>query len=69
MCGACAWLGAARRQVFLVDFNPLGGLTQPLLFEWPDLPAPEAAAAGGGGGGPALRRVAAPPAIRPPMAM
>ncbi len=50
--------------MFLVDFNPFGGLTQPLLFEWPELCAPDAAH-----GGPELRLVASATAILPTMSM
>jgi hypothetical protein len=65
--------------VFLVDLNPLGGLTQPLLFEWPELCAgPEPAHAGPEPAragpepvqdGPELRLVASQTAIRPAMSM
>ena len=54
----------APGQVFLVDMNPLGGLTQPLLFEWHELSGPDAAQAG-----PELRLVASATAIRPAMSM
>jgi hypothetical protein len=55
---------AGAPQVFLVDFNPFGGLTQPLLFDWPELLAPDAAQ-----GGPELRLVASATAILPTMSM
>ncbi len=41
------------RQVRLIDFNPIGGTTSPLLFDWDELPyahiAPDAASAHAGG--------------------
>ncbi len=51
-----------------MDFNPFGGLTQPLLFDWPELCAPEAAPEAAHGG-PELRLVGSATAILPTMSM
>ena len=55
--------GLRLGQVFLVDFNPFGGLTQPLLFSWDELKPSE-----DGDDGPELRLVSSS-TIRPTINM
>mmetsp|Transcript_29442 Transcript_29442/g.83022 ORF Transcript_29442/g.83022 Transcript_29442/m.83022 type:complete len:376 (+) Transcript_29442:188-1315(+) len=66
-----------RMRVYIMDFNPVGGTTQALLFEWEELPyslealAAGSAAPGGSGGQPwaegevDVRFITQPVAIRP----
>mmetsp|Transcript_2192 Transcript_2192/g.5178 ORF Transcript_2192/g.5178 Transcript_2192/m.5178 type:complete len:340 (-) Transcript_2192:13-1032(-) len=57
-----------RMRVLIVDFNPAGGTTQPLLFEWDELPYGRGALEGAGDGarpGVEVRFVTEPSGIRP----
>ena len=40
----------SKRKCRIVDFNPWGGATLPLLFDWHELSRPPSGGGGGGGG-------------------
>lgn len=59
-----AYVRERDHRVFLIDINPFGGLTQPLLYSWAELLGDEV-----GAESPELRVIADHPSIRPSMSM
>ena len=59
-----AYVRERDHRVFLIDINPFGGLTQPLLYSWVELLGDEV-----GAESPELRLIADHPSIRPSMSM